>query len=92
MMIERRVRGFNPWPGAYSHISAKMLKVHRARVVPGDTTGTPGEILRADAEGLWVGTGTGVLALEEVQFENRKRLSGAEFLRGARVKPGDRLQ
>ena len=92
IVIERRVRGFNPWPGAYSHISGRMLKVHRARVVTADTTGTPGEVLRADAEGLWIGTGTGVLALEEVQFENRKKLSGAEFLRGARVKPGDRLQ
>jgi methionyl-tRNA formyltransferase len=92
MMIERRVRGLNPWPGAYSHVRGKLLKVHRARVVTGDTTGSPGEVLRADAEGLWIGTGTGVLALEEVQFENKKRLSGAEFLRGARVKPGDRLQ
>jgi methionyl-tRNA formyltransferase len=91
-MIERQVRGFDPWPGAYSHISGKLLKIHRARVVAADTTGTPGEILRADAEDLWVATSSGVLGLEEVQLENRKRLSGAEFLRGARVKPGDRLQ
>ena len=91
-MIERQVRGFDPWPGAYSHISGKLLKIHRARVVAADTTGTPGEILRGDAEGLWVATGSGVLGLEEVQFENRKKLSAVEFLRGARVKPGDRLQ
>lgn len=91
-MIERRVRGFDPWPGAYTHSSGKLLKIHRARVVTTDTTGTPGEVLRADAEGLWVATGSGVLGLEEVQLENRKRLSGAEFLRGARVNPGDRLQ
>jgi methionyl-tRNA formyltransferase len=91
-MIERQVRGFDPWPGAYSHISGKLLKIHRARVVAADTTGTPGEILRGDAEGLWVATGSGVLGLEDVQFENRKKLSAAEFLRGARVKPGDRLQ
>lgn len=91
-MIERRVRGLNPWPGAYSHIGGQLLKIHRARVVAVETSGSPGEFLRADAEGLWVATGSGVVGLEEVQLENRKRLSGAAFLRGARVKPGDRLQ
>ena len=92
VVIERRVRGLNPWPGAYSHIGGQLLKIHRVRVVTGDTTGIPGEVLRADSEGLWVATSSGVLGLEEVQLENRKRLSGAEFLRGARIKPGDRLQ
>ena len=91
-LIERRVRGFDPWPGAYSHIGGKLLKIHRARVLAADITGTPGEVLRADAEGLWVATGSGILGLEEVQLENRKRLSGVEFLRGARIKTGDRLQ
>ena len=92
MMIERRVRGFDPWPGAYSHIGGKLLKIHRAKVVAADTKGNPGEVMRADAGGLWVATSSGFLRLEEVQLENRKRLSGVEFLRGARIKPGDRLQ
>jgi methionyl-tRNA formyltransferase len=92
MTIERRVRGFDPWPGAYSHIGGKLLKIHRARVVAADTKGSPGEVMRADAGGLWVATGSCLLGLEEVQLENRKRLSGVEFLRGARIKPGDRLQ
>jgi len=48
--------------------------------------------MRADTDGLWVATSSGFLGLEEVQLENRKRLSGVEFLRGARIKPGDRLQ
>ena len=48
--------------------------------------------MRADADGLWVATNSNVLGLEEVQLENRKRLSSVEFLRGARIKPGDRLQ
>jgi len=92
MMIERRVRGFEPWPGTYSHIGEKLLKIHRVNVVAADTKGSPGEVMRADAGGLWVATSSGVLGLEEVQLENRKRLSGVEFLRGARIKPGDRLQ
>ena len=92
MMIERRVRGFEPWPGAYSHIGGKLLKIHRVNVVAADTKGSPGEVMRADAGGLWVATSSGFLGLEEVQLENRKRLSGVEFLRGARIKPGDRFQ
>jgi len=92
MMIERRVRGFNPWPGAYSHIGGKLLKIHRAKLVTADIAGSPGEVMRADTDGLWVATSSGFLGLEEVQLENRKRLSGVEFLRGARIKPGDRLQ
>jgi len=92
MMIERRVRGFNPWPGAYSHIGGKLLKIHRAKLVTANIAGSPGEVMRADTDGLWVATSSGFLGLEEVQLENRKRLSGVEFLRGARIKPGDRLQ
>jgi methionyl-tRNA formyltransferase len=92
MMIERRVRGFDPWPGAYSHIGGKLLKIRRVKVAAADTKGTPGEVMRADAGGFWVATSSGLLELEEVQLENRKRLSGVEFLRGARIKPGDRLQ
>jgi methionyl-tRNA formyltransferase len=92
MMIERRVRGFNPWPGAYSHIGGKLLKIHRAKLVTADIAGSPGEVMRADTDGLWVAASSGFLGLEEVQLENRKRLSGVEFLRGARIKPGDRLQ
>lgn len=89
MTIERRVRGVDPWPGAYSHIGGKLLKIHRAKVIAADKTGSPGEVLRADGGEFWVATSSGVLGLEEVQMENRKRLSGVEFLRGARIRPGD---
>jgi methionyl-tRNA formyltransferase len=92
LAIERRVRGFNPWPGAYSHISGKLLKVHRAKAIAPVTTENPGEVTRADGGGFWVATSSGVLGLEEVQMENRKRLSGVEFLRGTRIRPGDRFQ
>jgi methionyl-tRNA formyltransferase len=92
VVIERRVRGLSPWPGTYTHLENKLLKIHRAEVVAGETSGNPGEVLRAEAGGLWVATGCGVIGLEEVQLENKKRLSRAEFLRGTRVRIGDRLQ
>lgn len=89
--IERRVRGFTPWPSAYTHLRGKLLKIHRARIVDTNQKGRPGEVVRADSGGFWISTGNGVLALEEVQLENKNRLLGVEFVRGARVKPGDRL-
>jgi methionyl-tRNA formyltransferase len=91
LLVERRVRGFNPWPSAYTYLRGKLLKVHRARIVATSDAGSPAVVVRADANGFWVATGAGVLALEEVQLENKKRLSGAEFIRGARIAQGDRL-
>jgi len=90
--IERRVRGFSPWPGTYTRLGGKLLKIHRAKIVAAETSGNPGEVLRADAGGFWVATSSGIIGLEEVQLENRKRLPGAEFLKGTRVKIGDRFK
>ena len=90
-VIERRVRGFNPWPSAYSYVHGKLLKVHRAAVVSSTTDRRAGEVLRADANGFWIATGAGILSLEEVQLENRKRLPGGEFVKGARIQKGERL-
>lgn len=89
--IERRVRGLNPWPGSYTYLNGKMLKVHRAEIALDGTTRNPGEVVRADSGGFWIATGSGVIDLEEVQLENKKALSAAEFIRGARIKAGDRL-
>jgi len=89
--IERRVRGLDPWPGSYTFMSGKLLKVHRTKIISNDHMANPGEIVRADAGGFWVATGAGVIGLEEVQLENKKRLPGVEFIKGARIKVGDRL-
>lgn len=89
--IERRVRGLAPWPGSYTQASGKMLKVHRAKLLSDEANGKPGEVMRADARGFWIATASGMIGLEEVQLENKKRLPGTEFIKGARIKTGDRL-
>jgi methionyl-tRNA formyltransferase len=91
LAIERRVRGLDPWPGAYTHIGNKLLKIHGANVLPADGKGNPGEVVRADAGGFWVATGAGTIGLKEVQLENKRRLPGAEFIKGARIRTGDRF-
>src|SRR6266550_2064263 len=81
-MIERKIRAFNPWPGALMKVDEQNLKIFSASVV--DLNGKPGEILiRKDQ--LIVATGKDALALNEVQLAGKKRMSASEFLRGHRA-------
>ncbi|MPZ77081.1 MAG: methionyl-tRNA formyltransferase [Deltaproteobacteria bacterium] len=91
LAIERRVRGFTPWPTAYTQLRGKLLKIHRATSIETTRQGGPGEVVRADSGGFWIATGDGTLALEEVQLENKKRLPGVDFIRGARIEHGERF-
>lgn len=81
------VRALNPAPGAWTTFRGTRLKVH---AVSGGTADlAPGE-LRANDE-LVAGTGDGAVVLDEVQPAGKRRMSGAEMERGARLVAGDRL-
>jgi methionyl-tRNA formyltransferase len=84
--VKNLVRGVTPWPGAYSFVDGKMLKV--LRVSLGEGSGTPGTILRADREGIEIACGSGSIRILELQLEGRKRLAAAEFVAGYRLEPG----
>ena len=77
--IERKIRAYNPWPGAFTQFNDKKLKIFAASIV--DLRGKPGEILRKDRE-LIVAATDRALSLREVQLEGKRRMSVAEFLRG----------
>jgi methionyl-tRNA formyltransferase len=77
--IERKIRAYNPWPGAFMKLDRQNLKLFSASVV--DLNGQPGEVLRSD-EDLIVAAGKSALSLAEVQLEGKRRMSAAEFLRG----------
>ena len=85
--LERRVRAFVPWPGAWTQLGPLLLKIWRAEVVPG--SGAPGTVLAAHGT-LDVATGDRALRLLEVQPEGRRRMSAAEFLSGHRLREGER--
>lgn len=89
--LEAFVRGMNPWPGAFTLLSGKRLKVFLARDVGGSVREEPGTVMEGFPGDLVVATGRGKLALEEVQLESGKRLSAEEFLRGCRVSPHTKL-
>jgi len=84
-VIERKVRAFNPWPGAFTTVAVKSgkprnLKIFSASIV--DHTGEPGEILPTEDRSLVIAASDRALSFEEVQPEGRRRMTSAEFLRG----------
>ena len=89
--IERLVRGLNSWPGAYTFMNGKMLKIWGSSVADTEAKGEPGTVAGTDKKAIYVNCGEGVLALEEVQYEGKKRMSAQAFLLGARVEPGQKL-
>ena len=78
-VIERKIRAFNPWPGAFMELDKRKLKIFRATIV--HRSGKQGEILAAEKE-LIVAAGKDALSLDEVQLEGKRRMSAADFLRG----------
>jgi methionyl-tRNA formyltransferase len=88
--LVNRVRGLAPAPGAYLLLTdGRRLKVSWAAVR--SAAGAAGVVLAVEAEALVLGTGPAGVALVDVQPEGKRRMTGAEFARGLRLRPGDRL-
>lgn len=81
--IERKIRAYNPWPGAFSEFDDRKLKIFSASIV--DLRGKPGEILRRETEFV-IAAVDRALSLTEVQLEGRRRMSAPEFLRGQQIR------
>lgn len=90
-----RLRGFQPWPGAFTSFRGKTLQVHRARPAQNATELTLGQIAVEETR-LLVGCGKSkdadtALELIEIQLEGKRRMSAQEFINGYRPKSGDHL-
>ncbi|MGZ5202676.1 MAG: methionyl-tRNA formyltransferase [Telluria sp.] len=80
-VLARKVRAFNPFPGAQAQAGGVTVKIWKAEAVEG--SGSPGTVLAADArQGIVVACGEGALRLTELQKPGGKRLPAAEFLKG----------
>ncbi|SFQ16745.1 methionyl-tRNA formyltransferase [Lachnospiraceae bacterium XBB1006] len=96
--IERFVRGMSPWPSAYTKISGKTLKIWKCAVADveeekqcldhAEKDAQSGEVLFVDKRHIYVKCGEGILRLDEVQLEGKKRMSCEEFLRGYHMEEG----
>jgi methionyl-tRNA formyltransferase len=80
---ERRVRAFNPAPGAEAALGNERVKIWAADQIAG--TGAAGTILNASADGIVVACGEGALRIRELQRPGAKRLSAKDFLQGRRL-------
>lgn len=93
-VIDRRVRAFNPFPGASTALGTDVIKVWAARAdaALNGEHGVPGQVLAVGPDGIRVMTGEGVLVLTFLQRAGGKRLAAAEFLRGFPLSPGQCLE
>ena len=87
-VLARRVRAFNPFPGAATALGGEVVKVWAAHAEGGTDGCSPGTVLAVGEEGIHVQAGEGVLVLTELQRAGGKRLPVSEFLRGFGVRVG----
>ena len=95
--VAARIRGVDPWPGAQALLRGQIVKLFRARPAKqesaekGSEPNFPGTVIAADATGLHVTCGDGVVVIREIQAPGRKRLTAKQFADGRGVAIGDVL-
>lgn len=92
--IDRQIRAFTPWPGAFTAIDqggqSVVLKIHRSALAR-KLRGAPGTVLKADRRGILVAAGEGGILLLQVQAPGGKRLAACQYLLGRPLPVGSRL-
>lgn len=92
-VIERRIRAFDPFPGATAQFGGETIKVWRAHaLMQGRGSVPPGTIVAVDERGIGVACGQGRLEITELQRAGGKRLAFGDFLRGFALEPGLRFE
>ena len=85
-----QARAFTPWPGVFTHLDGKLLKLLKVEPADTDCPG-PGVVGQADADGILVGCGDGALRITHLQKEGARHLAAAEFLAGNPLPTGTQL-
>jgi len=90
--IHDRIRGLHPWPLAFTFLDARRVILRRSTVAARNQIAEPGVVIEASGDRLVVATGSGALAIAELQLEGRRPMTAREFLAGHAVAPGDRFR
>ena len=90
--IERLIRGFDPWPGAFCFLDGQQIKLWKAVPCGEKTSAGDGEVISAGNEGLKIACGGDSLMITELQAPGKKRMNAGDYLRGHAVKPGTVLK
>lgn len=91
VVIERLIRGLNPWPSAYTYIDGKTLKIWEAEVFDRNYGCEYGEVAEVTRNCLIIQTGVGALSVKSVQLQGKKRMDIAAFLNGYTIEKGTRF-
>lgn len=89
--IDRTIRGFSPYPGAFTSLNGKRLKILSGTILPsrpGDSPKSPGAASFVGRDRLEIACGSGEILVQEVQLEGKKRMSIGDFLRGIVIVEG----
>ena len=87
-VIERRIRAFTPWPGGYTYLDKKMIKIRKCSVFPDDVNGEPGQTVMVTKDEIVVACGSGALSITVIQPEGKKEMKVHDFLLGNSIKSG----
>ncbi len=92
--IHNLVRGTDPWPGAYSYLNGKRMRIWKTKVRDaGLISGNkPGTIIEVGKSFITVQAGKGAVNVLEIQCDNGKRMTVEQYLCGHEIKPGDRFE
>lgn len=89
LQVLRKIRAFNPFPGASAQLAGERIKFWRASLAP--ASGEVGTVCKADAAGLTIACGAGAINVTELQRAGGKRLPVDAFLAGHPMTPGSRF-
>jgi methionyl-tRNA formyltransferase len=86
--LSNKVRGLNPWPGTYTLLNKKRLRILKVQIGEGSPDDTPGKVARVTDIGIEVGTGQGRLIITELQPAGKKSMPTKNYLAGHKVERG----
>ena len=86
---ERMIRAFTPWPGGFTYLDGKLLKIKKCAVTEGE--GAPGTIIEVGKDHITVAFAEGALAITRMQLDGRKEMPAHDFLLGNKIQTGMRL-
>ena len=86
--VERLIRGFDPWPGAFCDYEDIVMKLWKAEPLKENTAEPAGTILSVSNDGIKIACGRGALLVSEIQGPGKKRVMVSDYLKGNRIKEG----
>ena len=86
--VEQKIRAYTPWPGGFTHLSQKVLKIKECRAEEGSTGGAAGEVTDVTRDSFTVACGSGALTVTRVQAEGKKEMTVHDFLLGNSLSVG----